>query len=534
MKRALTKDPISQENSSMRPSGGSNKNYFRTKTKRVTLFALTLGLLIPMVLTRPVVAQTSSTDTLPQQVTTLRNKLNSFENRITTTEGILDKLTKIKISGYIQAQYFNYEQSSNYPNNNFMIRRARVNVTYQAISGVVFNIEPDFQPGNFSIKNAYVKVNEPWLKTFSLWGGKFDRPDYEVEISSSNLDCLERSRVITTLYPDEKAIGFKLEVMPPKTHLKIQFAILNGNEGYTYTDANGNTINAAQNNVDFDGFKDLVLRATYGFKFGNFGGLNIGAHGYYGKVKANSSDLLSSDYIYNKAETNIGNSIRRNWVGVEAQLTMNVLGTLSLKGEYLFGINGAPGSLVKNSPVSSTSYNMKNDTLTQIQTTTTTTAMIPAIERNFMGYYVYLIKSIGKRNQIAIRYDYYNPNTKISTDSISTKYGYNKTTSTTTNGTPTFSSVNNMYTVKQTVTTTTDKLMSGLNDIAFGTWTFAWTYNFSDNIRIQLAYSIPMNEKLPNAGKVVTNYTVNNVPGSYDYNNVVKQNFVTLRLQAKF
>jgi hypothetical protein len=91
-----------------------------------------------------------------------------------------------------------------------------------------------------------------------------------------------------------------------------------------------------------------------------------------------------------------------------------------------------------------------------------------------------------------------------------------------------------MYTVKQTVTTTTDKLMSGLNDIAFGTWTFAWTYNFSDNIRIQLAYSIPINEKLPNAGKVVTNYTVNNVPGSYDYNNVVKQNFVTLRLQAKF
>ena len=171
-------------------------------------------------------AQTNSTDTLPQQVSTLRDRINGFEDRITTAEGDLSKLTKIKLSGYIQAQYFNYEQSSNYPYNNFMIRRARVKVTYEATDGVAFVLEPDFQPGNFTIKNAYAQINEPWLKTFSLWAGKFDRPNYEVEYSSSNLECLERSKVITTLYPDEKAIGFKLEVMPRKTHLKIQLALL--------------------------------------------------------------------------------------------------------------------------------------------------------------------------------------------------------------------------------------------------------------------------------------------------------------------
>jgi hypothetical protein len=503
------------------------------KMKKIYLSIFALGMIVFLATNHSAKAQ-SSTDTLPQQVVNLKDRISGIEERITNAEGDLEKLTKIKLSGYIQAQYFNYEQSSNYPNNNFMIRRARVNVTYEPTSGVAFNLEPDFQPGNFSIKNAYIKVNEPWLKTFSLWAGKFDRPDYEVEYSSSNLECLERSRVITTLYPDEKAIGFKLEIMPKKTHLKVQIALLNGNEGYTYTDVNGITINAAQNNVDFDGFKDLVLRATYSFKLGSFGGLNIGAHGYYGKVKANSIDLLNSDFSYNKSESNIGNSVRRNWVGVEAQLYMDVLGGLELKGEYLFGINGAPGSYVKNSPVSSSSYTMKNDTLTLTQTTTTTTAITPSIERNFMGYYVYLIKNIGKRNQFAVRYDYYNPNTKINTDSISTKFGYSKSTTTTTNGTPAFSKSNNMYTIKQTVATTTDKLMSGVNDIALGTWTFAWTYFFSDNIKIQLAYSIPLNEKLPNAGKVVTSYTVNNVPGTYDYNNVIKQNFLTLRLQAKF
>jgi hypothetical protein len=534
------------------------------KTKKVTLFALTLGLLVPMMLAKPVLAQTTPTDTLPQQVNTLRDRINGFEDRLATAEGDLSKLTKIKLSGYIQAQYFNYEQSSNYPYNNFMIRRARIKVTYEATNGVAFVLEPDFQPGNFSIKNAYAQINEPWLKTFSLWAGKFDRPDYEVEYSSSNLECLERSKVITTLYPDEKAIGFKLEVMPPKTHLKVQLALLNGNEGYTYTDGNKNpydpngvspvnTINAAQNNVDFDGFKDLMLRATYAFKLGSFGGLNIGAHGYYGKVKANAYDLLNSDYTYNKAISNPGTSIRRNWAGVEAQLYMDVLGGLTLKGEYIFGINGAPGYYTTQAnPPTVTTNSMSHDTLFQVQKTTTTISKVPAIERNFMGYYVYLIKNVGKRNQFAVRYDYYNPNTKINNDSIGYKR-YSKSVSGTPTNKWTYSSGTNMVvaTNAQTVTNTTNALstINSTNDLALGTWTFAWTYFFSNNIKIQLAYSIPINETVPaatgvtyntngvvtgNKTGVIKGYTVNGVSGFYDYNNVIKQNFLTLRIQAKF
>ena len=111
--------------------------------------------------------------------------------------------------------------------------------------------------------------------------------------------------------------------------------------------------------------------------------------------------------------------------------------------------------------------------------------------------------------------------------------GTYQTTTKTTTGAPVYSSANNMYTIAKTVTTTTEKLMSGLNDIAYGTWTIAYTYFFSDNIKLQLAYSIPLNEKVL-SGKVVQNYTVNNVPGSYDYSNTVKQNFITLRIQARF
>ena len=512
--------------------------------KKFTRLLLTLGLLIPMAVIKPVSAQSGS-DTLAPQVTTLRDRISGIEERIMTAEGDLSKLTKIKLSGYIQAQYFHYEQSSNYPYDNFMIRRARVKITYEPTTGVAFGLEPDFQPGNFSIKNAYVQLNEPWLKTFSLWAGKFDRPDYEVEYSSSNLECLERSKVITTLYPDEKAIGFKLEVTPPKTNLKVQLALVNGNEGYTYTDATGATINAAQNNVDFDGFKDLMARATYAFKLGRIGGLTIGAHEYYGHVKANSHDLLNSDYTYNKSESNVGNSIKRTWTGVEAQLYLDVLGGLALKGEYIFGINGTPGYYGSSSVVSPVTISMRNDTLIQTLTTTTTSTLRPAIERKFMGYYVYLIKNIGKRNQFSVRYDYYDPNTKIKTDSIG--YSHYSVTSSKTADKFTYTTGTNVVgTNNQTITKVSNSLtsMNSLSDIAFGTWTFAWTYYFSDNIKIQLAYSIPVNEKVPAAkydktsGKetsgVVTNYTVNNVSGSYDYSKLIKQNFLTLRIQAKF
>ncbi len=509
------------------------------KMKKISLFILSLGMLVTLAFTNSAKAQ-SSADTLPQQVINLKDRISGIEERITNAEADLSKLTKIKISGYIQAQYFHYEQSSNFPHDNFMVRRARVKVTYEPVDGLAFALEPDFQPGNLSIKNAYVQLNEPWLKTFSLWAGKFDRPDYEVEYSSSNLECLERSRVIATLYPDEKAIGFKLEVMPHKTNLKIQLALLNGNEGYTYTDANtspySSTINAAQNNVDFDGFKDWMLRATYAFKLGHLGGLTIGAHGYLGKVKANSIDLMNSDYTYNKqfsTNGNTGTSIRRNWVGAEAQLYLDILGGLTLKGEYIFGINGAPGYYTTLPAVSSTSVTMKNDTLLQTLTTTTTKSLRPAIERNFKGYYVYLIKNVGKRNQFAVRYDYYDPNTKISTDSIG--FSHYKVTSTSTDNIYSYSSTNPVVgTNTQSITKISNSITSGLNDIAYGTWTFAWTYYFSDNIKIQLAYSMPMNEKVPTAGKVTQNYSVNNVTSTYDYSNLIKQNFVTLRVQAKF
>ena len=530
--------------------------------KRISQILLTLGILIPsLTFTAGARAQSQTDelkreqDTLKEQVSTIRDKVMGFEERIATAEGDLAKLTKIKISGYIQAQWQNYEASAVYPNNYFSVRRARIKFVYEPTDGITFVLQPDFSPGNITIKDAYVQANDRWLKMFSLWAGKFNRPNYEVEYSSSARELPERSRVIRAIYPDERAIGAKLEFNPGKIPLKVQLALFNGNDGiqvngpvYNYGTGKWDKTVTVGQNTDFDNYKDFMGRITYGFRFGNTAALTIGAHGYYGKVKANSTDVLKSDYTYDSQLSSIGKGVNKNWVGFEGQLYLDVLGGLALKGEYIFGVNSTPGYSVSTS-YTTTSQSFKPgaagnpDTLFLTNLVTTTVNKAPAISRNFTGYYVYLIKNIGKRHQVAFRYDYYNPNTKLSADSIgSVTARWDK--SSTVSGTekaPVITAGNNMVSVNQYLkkTVTTNKLTSGLDDMAYGTLSMAYSYFFTENIKLMIAYDIPMNTKIgtknaSGVGPVTSTTNVNGVPVVYDYSDRINQNLLTIRLQAKF
>ena len=506
--------------------------------KKFTQFMMIGGLVLPLLfLAMTLQAQMkvqNDLDTVKQKVSTLNDKVAGVEERLATAESDLAKLTKIKLSGYIQAQWVNYEASNVYPGNYFMVRRARIKFTYEPINGIVFVLQPDFQPGNITIKDAYARANDPWLKTFSLWVGKFNRPNYEVEFSSSSREVPERSRVIRAIYPDERAIGAKLEVTPPKFPLKFQLAVFNGNDGIATPDANGNLV--VLQNIDYDNYKDLMARLTYDFKLGKWGGLTIGAHGYYGRIKANSLTALNSDYTYKSTLENLGKSVPKQWFGVEAQFYADVLGGLSIKGEYITGVNSIPGITTSASAVTSTNV-IKKDTLWMTTTLTKTSNSTPAITKSFSGWYVYLTKNIGKRNQVAVRYDWYNPNTKLAADQIGTaKYDASKTTK---DPNPVKTFAGNVATVTQTDNVYTSKLNSGTSDIPYGTWTFAYSYYFTDNIKFMIAYEMPMNKKVGTVGangngNVVSAYTVNGVTSAFDYSNVIKQNVLTVRMQEKF
>jgi phosphate-selective porin len=93
--------------------------------------------------------------------------------------------------------------------------------------------------------------------------------------------------------------------------------------------------------------------------------------------------------------------------------------------------------------------------------------------RNFSGFYIYLIKNIGPKDQFVARYDYYDPNTGLSGDAAG-------------------------------------------SDVFYKTWTVAFQHYLNDNIRISVNYEIPKNE-------INTSNSVEK-----------KDNVLGVRIQAKF
>ena len=265
----------------------------RTMKKIITMLLVVLS----------IYGNAQNLDSLKEKIEDHTGKINALDERVLVNETDLSKLNKIKVSGYIQSQYEVYQNEGyNFgtPSNTFFVRRARVKFTYEATDGVKFVLQPDFSTGALALKDAYAVVNDPWTKTFSLWAGQFNRPNYEVEYSSSNREVLERSLVIRSLYPGEREVGFKLEANPSKIPLKLQIAMLNGN----FTGAE---------QKDADDAKDLMVRATYSLKFPSLGvAADIGAHGYFGKIRTNASRyLLKSD---NKLDSlTVGDYLQKQW-----------------------------------------------------------------------------------------------------------------------------------------------------------------------------------------------------------------------------
>jgi len=389
-------------------------------------------------------SQTQSIDSLKEVIDSHEGKINALDERVLVNEADLSKLNKIKISGYIQAQWERYDKDlvkTNEPNNTFFIRRARVKFTYEALDGVKFVLQPDFSTGSLSLKDAYAVVNIPKLKDFTLWAGQFNRLNYEVEYSSSQREVLERSRVIRAIYPGEREIGVKLEYIGSTIPLKLQLMAMNGN--FTGSQAK-----------DADSKKDLMGRVVYSVKLPAAGiGIDFGANSYLGGNRAKTNK-----YIVNTMgvadSINVGDYLNKNWVGGEIQIFADILGGLAVKGEYMAGVNSSVSTITSTA----TMAQKKAD---------------PNKIKNFSGYYVYLIKNIGQRNQMVARYDYYDPNTKLSGDAAK-------------------------------------------NDLFYKTLTLSWQHYLNDFIRVSLNYEMPKNET--------------NATNPKD----LKDNTLGVRIQAKF
>ena len=384
-------------------------------------------------------------DSLKEVIASHEGKLNALDDRVLVNESDLLKLNKIKVSGYIQAQWEHYgadlEKTNGY-NNTFYIRRARIKFTYEPADGVKFVLQPDFSTGNLQLKDAYAVVNIPKLKNVTLWAGQMNRPNYDVEYSSSSRELLERARVTTTIYPGEREIGAKLEYNGIKVPLLLQVMMMNGN--FTGTQAK-----------DVDSRKDVMARFVYSVKLPAAGvGIDFGANHYFGSNLAKTNQYVKNSNGTLDSLNNVWRYLDKHWTGGEIRIYADVLGGLSIKGEYVAGINSVASTVASSA------------TMAQKKAS-------PNLYNNFAGYYLTLVKNIGSKNQAVVRYDYYDPNTKLSGDAA--------------NGA-----------------------------LYYKTWSLAWQYYLNDNIRLTAQYTMPKNET--------------NASNPADY----KDNLFTIRVQAKF
>ena len=399
-------------------------------------------------------SQAQMTDSLKDVLDKHEGRLNALDERVLVNEADLSKLNKLKISGYIQAQWLLNDKDHvtvNEPTNSFWIRRARIKFTYQALDGVKFVLQPDFSTGNLSLKDAYAVVNIPKLKDITLWAGQFNRTNYEVEYSSSQREVLERSKVIRALYPGEREVGVKLEYKGTEVPLKVQLMAMNGN----FTGAQP---------VDYDSKKDLMGRLVYSIKLPSSGiGIDLGPNFYYGGTGIKYNTFISDENGKLDSTTyKAGDYLPKQWLGGEIQIFADFLGGTALKGEFIQGTNSLTSSTNQDSKSSITARRAD-----------------PTKVRHFTGYYLYLIKNIGRKDQFVLKYDFYDPNTKLSGDAAK-------------------------------------------GEVSWKTYTVAWQHYLNDYIRISLQYEMPkyeVNASRPEDYKDLT--------GAYG-------NTLGIRVQAKF
>lgn len=402
-----------------------------------------------------------------QQQEPEQTPIEKLEQQTRVLEDAVSVLQKFKVSGYIQTQYQFGEKGSalkvGTANENpektfdrFGIRRGRIKFLYEdGITSGVFQL--DMTEKGVGFKDAYLNIKDPWVGTNALKAGIFDRPfGYEISYSSSRRESPERSTVFQTLFPDERDLGAMLTLQASKTSplnfIKLEAGLFAGNGIKQETDSR----------------KDFIGHLSIAKNIGSEAKFAVGGSYYNGSVYQGTQNVYSmkdNGFELNSDASNKGGFAKREYVGFDGQF--NILtgaGMTQLRGEYLLGTQ--PGAKT----------NSKSPNASALPTTDT-------YIRKFNGAYVILVQDLGQSPFSAVvKYDFYDPNTKISNNEI----GLNGTT----NG-----------------------------DIAYNTLGLGLLWRASNSIRVQAYYDMVKNEKSENLAA---------------FKEDIKDNVFTLRLQYKF
>jgi hypothetical protein len=370
-----------------------------------------------------------------------------------TLRPLAERFVNLSISGYMQPQ-FQVAQSkgtpaygggdfSEFSNNRFMLRRARLKFDYilpskeRDLPKALFTFQIDATERGVFVRDMFVRVYEPRHQNFSILTGLVARPfGFEVNLSSSYRETPERGRMSQILMPTERDLGVMLmyESQKPdrRSPLKLDIGLFNG-QGLSGT-------------TDFDGYKDLISRLTLkpldlsetifisgGLSFLN-GGWRQATKYKYEMSEQNGNKFFAVD----SSIFNTGDKAPRRYYGADVQIGYkHAWGKTEIRGEYWKG---------KQSGTESSTTNPG------------TLPLAPIYIRNFDGAFIYFLQNIiNQKWELMAKYDCYDPNTKAQKKEI---------------GATNLSSA----------------------DIKFSTFGFGITRYFSENLKLLAYYDVVRNE----------------------------------------
>jgi hypothetical protein len=448
----------------------------------------------------------------------------------------VEVLKRIKLSGYIQAQYQiadsagarGYAGGDFAPgvDKRFMLRRARLKAQYDSpfndkgISTSQYVFQLDVTERGVVIKDMYAKFTDPWSGWVSMTVGMQNRPfGYEIGYSSSLRESPERGRMSQIIFPNERDLGAMLTIQGPKLSnwnwLKVEGGFFNGTGGPGAANILNGAASGSSNSSDFDKFKDfighLVINRSGKSEKIKWG---LGASYYAGGFRQDASDryeegtdgvgvkgfMIEQKKSEVSANINARKKVDKTYMGFDGQLNIDwMAGVTTLRAEYISGVqpgtSGSSASPAFAPATIGTVYTSVStvDTTTGAVTTTTTgvtsTTASDIYVRNFNGAYFYFLQNIGHSPfQFIAKYDWYDPNTNVEGDDIGKKVetGFKATNAT---------------------------------DIKYTTIGLGLAYRWDANLKITAYYDMVENE------------TSANLAG---YTNDLLDNVFTLRVQMKF
>ena len=394
---------------------------------------------------------------------------------------IYKKYNHLKISGYLQPQFQVAQEKGaksysggDFPlnvNNRFMMRENRIRFDYihfeeKTGPSVQFVFQFEGTERGVFIRDFWGRVLENKYQVLSLTTGIFARPfSYELNYSSIDRESPDRGRMSQILMKTERDLGAMISFEPRRTdhplrYLKIDAGFFNG-QGLTAT-------------ADYDSHKDFIARISLKpYPISKYISFSAGVSLLNGGFLQNSkyvytvnSNAAGKTFMVDSSITNVGKIAPRKYYGADAQLKIrNKAGFTEFRAEFIAGTQTATfGS---------------SETPAALLTTNDGYYI-----RKFNGAYFYLLRNFfNLRHQIAVKFDWYDPNTMVSGNDIG-------------------------------------KAGTSLNEtnIKYSTLGFGYIYYMNDNIKLILWYDKVTNEKTQLYG-----FTTN-----------VKADIVTCRLQFRF